>query len=102
MAGSAALTEEGEIVGVLLPNISTTVALVLGLAAMRRVPRCSTTRRARSDARACVAAGVKTVITSRRFVQVARLDAAVKALVTLRIVYLEELRGSFGCATSSG
>jgi acyl-[acyl-carrier-protein]-phospholipid O-acyltransferase/long-chain-fatty-acid--[acyl-carrier-protein] ligase len=36
------------------------------------------------------------VITSRRFVTVARLEAAVASLSTIRIVYLEDLRTRFG------
>ena len=45
---------------------------------------------------ACIAAGIKTVITSRRFVALARLEAAVAALSTVRIVYVEDLRARFG------
>jgi acyl-[acyl-carrier-protein]-phospholipid O-acyltransferase / long-chain-fatty-acid--[acyl-carrier-protein] ligase len=88
------VTHDGETVGVLLPNISTTVALVLGLtAAGRSCAMLNYSSGAEAMRAACVAAGVKTVITSRRFVQVARLDAAVNGLGTLRLIYLEELRG---------
>src|SRR5690606_17448100 len=41
---------------------------------------------------ACVAAGVRTVITSRRFIQVARLEAGVKAMQGVELVYVEDLR----------
>ena len=88
------VTQHGENVGILLPNISTTVGLVLGLtAAGRACAMLNYSSGAEAMRAACVAAGVKTVITSKRFVQVARLDAAVKALGALRVVYLEELRG---------
>lgn len=90
------VTIEREIVGVMLPNLSTTVALVLGLTAMRRVA-AMLNYSAGPDAMhaACVAAGIKTVITSRRFIQVARLDPSVRALHGVNLVYVEDLRNSF-------
>lgn len=91
------LSEEGEIIGVLMPNIAATVSLLFGLSLMRRVP-AMLNYTAGSDAlrSACIAAGVKTIITSRRFVQMARLEEAIAALSTVRIVYLEDLRARFG------
>ena len=93
------VSEEGETVGVMLPNLATTVALVLGLTGARRVA-AMLNYSAGPDAMnaACVAAGVKTVLTSRRFVQVARLEASVKALLGVRLVYLEDLRETLGLA----
>jgi acyl-[acyl-carrier-protein]-phospholipid O-acyltransferase / long-chain-fatty-acid--[acyl-carrier-protein] ligase len=87
------VTKEGEIVGVMLPNLSTTVALVFGLTAMRRVA-AMLNYSAGVDAMsaACVAADIRTVITSRRFLQVARLEDAVRTLQSLNLVYLEDLR----------
>jgi acyl-[acyl-carrier-protein]-phospholipid O-acyltransferase/long-chain-fatty-acid--[acyl-carrier-protein] ligase len=91
------LTEEGEIVGVLMPNLATTVALLFGLGAMRRVPALLNYTAGPDALRsACIAAGIKTVITSRRFVDVARLGSSITALSTVRIVYLEDLRAKFG------
>lgn len=89
--------EEGEIVGVLMPNLAATVALLLGLGAMRRVPALLNYTSGPDALRsACIAAGIKTVVTSRRFVEVARLSSSVTALSTVRIVYLEDLRAKFG------
>jgi acyl-[acyl-carrier-protein]-phospholipid O-acyltransferase/long-chain-fatty-acid--[acyl-carrier-protein] ligase len=94
---SCKLAGEREIVGVMMPNIAATIALLLGLGAMRRVPAMLNYTSGPDALRsACVAAGIKTVITSRRFVSVARLEAAVAALSTVRIVYLEDLRARFG------
>ena len=91
------LTEESEIVGVLMPNLATTVALVFGLGAMRRLPALLNYSAGPDALRsACIAAGIKTVITSRRFVEVARLGSSITALSTVRIVYLEDLRAKFG------
>jgi acyl-[acyl-carrier-protein]-phospholipid O-acyltransferase / long-chain-fatty-acid--[acyl-carrier-protein] ligase len=93
----AKLSDDREIVGVMMPNIATTVALLLGLSAMRRVPAMLNYTSGPDALRsACIAAGIKTLITSRRFVEVARLGGSISALSTVRIVYLEDLRAKFG------
>jgi acyl-[acyl-carrier-protein]-phospholipid O-acyltransferase/long-chain-fatty-acid--[acyl-carrier-protein] ligase len=87
------VTQEGEIVGLLLPNVSTTVAAVLGLTASGRTcAMLNYSSGAEAMRAACVAAGVKTILTSKRFVHVARLGNAISALAEQRIVYLEDLR----------
>ena len=87
------VSSEGETVGVMLPNLSTTVALVLGLTATRRVAAMlNYSAGPEAMHAACIAAGIKTVITSRRFIKMARLDAAMKALGGFQLVYLEDLR----------
>jgi acyl-[acyl-carrier-protein]-phospholipid O-acyltransferase / long-chain-fatty-acid--[acyl-carrier-protein] ligase len=87
------VSHEREIVGIMLPNLSTTVALLFGLTASRRVA-AMLNYSAGSDAMqaACIAAGIRTVITSRRFIQVARLHANVRALHGVKLVYVEEVR----------
>jgi acyl-[acyl-carrier-protein]-phospholipid O-acyltransferase / long-chain-fatty-acid--[acyl-carrier-protein] ligase len=93
------LAEEGEIVGVMMPNIAATVAALLGLSAMRRIPALLNYTAGPDALRsACIAAGIKTLVTSRRFVEVAKLGSSVAALSTVRIVYLEDLRAKFGLA----
>jgi acyl-[acyl-carrier-protein]-phospholipid O-acyltransferase/long-chain-fatty-acid--[acyl-carrier-protein] ligase len=91
------LAEEGEIVGVMMPNIAATVAALFGLSAMRRIPALLNYTAGPDALRsACIAAGIKTLVTSRRFVEVAKLGSSVAALSTVRIVYLEDLRAKFG------
>jgi acyl-[acyl-carrier-protein]-phospholipid O-acyltransferase/long-chain-fatty-acid--[acyl-carrier-protein] ligase len=91
------LAAEGEIVGVLMPNLATTVALLFGLGAMRRTPALLNYTAGPDALRsACVAAGIKTLLTSRRFVEVAKLGSSIAALSTVRIAYLEDLRARFG------
>jgi acyl-[acyl-carrier-protein]-phospholipid O-acyltransferase/long-chain-fatty-acid--[acyl-carrier-protein] ligase len=91
------LAGEGEIVGVMMPNLATTVALLIGLSAMRRTPALLNYTSGPDALRsACIAAGIKTLVTSRRFVEVARLGSSISALSTLRIIYLEDLRTQFG------
>jgi acyl-[acyl-carrier-protein]-phospholipid O-acyltransferase/long-chain-fatty-acid--[acyl-carrier-protein] ligase len=89
------VTQEGENVGVMLPNVSATVALVLGLTAMRRAAAMlNYSAGPDSINAACTAAGVKTVLTSRRFVRLARLESVVQALSGLELIYVEDLRES--------
>lgn len=88
------VSSEGEIVGVLMPNLSATVCLLLGLSAMRRVPALlNYTSGPEAIHGACVAAGIATVITSRLFVKKARLESSIKALAGVNLVYVEDLRG---------
>jgi acyl-[acyl-carrier-protein]-phospholipid O-acyltransferase/long-chain-fatty-acid--[acyl-carrier-protein] ligase len=93
------VSRESENVGVLLPSVSTTIGLILGLTAMRRTPAMLNYTSGPDAMRgACIAAGIRTVITSRRFIEVARLDAAIRGLSEFRILYLEDLRAQFTTA----
>ncbi|HEX4986439.1 MAG TPA: AMP-binding protein [Burkholderiales bacterium] len=90
-------TADREVVGVLLPNVVGAVAVVLGLSAARRVPAVfnySAGPLAVEGAR--VAANVRTVVTSRRFVQNAHLQPLLDALPGCRLLFLEDLRAGFG------
>ncbi|MEQ1775411.1 MAG: AMP-binding protein [Burkholderiales bacterium] len=85
----------GETVGVLLPNLSTSLAVILGLSAKGRVPAMlnysAGTEALRS---ACVAACVKTVVTSRLFLERIKLEKLAEALPEVRLLYLEDLRNT--------
>jgi len=96
---SAGFTAPGERVGVMMPNIGATVCLVFGLASRGRVAAMLNYSSGVESVRgACVAADIRTVITSRSFVEVARLQSLIEALSSCRIVYVEDLRGSMGLA----
>ena len=45
---------------------------------------------------ACIAANIKTVITSRKFIEAATLENVVQNFQNLNVVYLEDLRADFG------
>ena len=91
------LAGEGERIGVLLPNLSATVNLIFGLAAFQRVPAMlNYTAGAEGMQNACVAAGVKVAITSRKFLETAKLTETVDAVQGVRWVYLEDLKATFG------
>lgn len=86
-------TAEGEAVGVLLPNLATTICLLLGMSAYRRVPAMlNYTAGVDGMQNACTAARVRTIITSRKFLETAKLTSAVEELKDIRLVYLEDLQ----------
>ncbi len=90
-------TRAGEAVGVLLPNLAATVALLFGLSARGRVPALlNYTAGAEGLGHACAAAAVNTVITSRRFVTAAKLEPALAGLGRQRLLYLEDLAAGVG------
>jgi acyl-[acyl-carrier-protein]-phospholipid O-acyltransferase/long-chain-fatty-acid--[acyl-carrier-protein] ligase len=92
-------TREDEHVGVLMPNAGATACLLNGLMAWRRVPAIlNYTSGLDGMQSACRMSQVKTVITSRAFLEKARLEATVARLAEVRIVYIEDLRPSFTLA----
>ena len=89
----ARMTQSRENVGVLLPNVIPTACTVLGLMAFGRVPAMLNYSAGPSAARSsCAAARVQTVITSRAFVEQARLSTLVAAINDLKLLYLEDVR----------
>lgn len=86
-----------EAVGVLMPNVTNTLALVLGMTAFNRIPAMlNYTAGTAGMQNACIAANVKTIITSRKFIEAASLEEVVSKFTGLNVVYLEDLRGEFG------
>ncbi len=79
-----------------MPNVTNTVCLIYGMSAMRRVPAMlNYTAGADGMSSACVVAGVKTVITSRKFLETAKLSEVVASIPNVDIVFLEDLRSHF-------
>jgi acyl-[acyl-carrier-protein]-phospholipid O-acyltransferase/long-chain-fatty-acid--[acyl-carrier-protein] ligase len=90
---TARFTAPGERVGVMLPNLGATVCLVFGLTSRGRVAAMLNYSSGVEALRvACVAGVLRTVITSRAFIQAAHLEHLLTALEGCRIVYLEDLR----------
>jgi acyl-[acyl-carrier-protein]-phospholipid O-acyltransferase/long-chain-fatty-acid--[acyl-carrier-protein] ligase len=90
------LTAEGEHVGVLMPNATPTVMLLFGMFCFRRVPAMlNYTAGVEGMQSACQAAQVRTVLTSRAFLERARITEKVAQLRDVRLVYLEDLRPQF-------
>ncbi len=87
------ITEEGENVGVFLPNSSKTLYVVLGLQLHGRVPAMLNFSTGSSGmSSACKTAQIKTVLTSRRFIGMAKIhDDAERLATEINLVYLEDL-----------
>ena len=80
-------------IGLLLPNLAPTLALLIGLTAFRRVPAMlNYTAGSEAMQSACTAAGIGTIITSRAFLEQAKLTDKVAALHDIKVVCLEDLR----------
>lgn len=87
---------QDENVGVLLPNVTNTICLIFGMSAMGCVPAMlNYTAGPAGIQNACIAANVKTIITSRKFIEAAKLENIIAGLGNLQIMYLEELRSQF-------
>lgn len=91
-------TVHGEKVGVLLPTSSGCAVTLLALSARGRVPAMlNFTAGAEAMRAACAAVDARTILTSRRFVEMARLTEVVERLgADLNIVYLEDVRTGIG------
>jgi len=83
----------GERIGLLLPNLAPTLGLVFGLTARRRVPAMlNYTAGTDGMQAACTAAAIKVILTSRAFVEQAKLGDKLAGLSGIRLIYLEDLR----------
>ncbi|WP_430435520.1 bifunctional acyl-ACP--phospholipid O-acyltransferase/long-chain-fatty-acid--ACP ligase [Methyloversatilis sp.] len=89
----ARITRPDERVGVLLPNLAPTLGLVFGLNAHRRVPAMlNYTAGVNGMQAACTAAELRVIVTSRAFVDQAKLGDKLAALQGVELHYLEDLR----------
>jgi acyl-[acyl-carrier-protein]-phospholipid O-acyltransferase/long-chain-fatty-acid--[acyl-carrier-protein] ligase len=87
-------TVSGAAVGLLLPNAAATAVAFFALQAWGRVPAMlNFTAGADAVVAACSAAGVRVVVSSRRFIEQARLATLAETLAgTVRLLYLEDIR----------
>lgn len=94
----AALTPGQKYVGVLMPNANAAVATIFGLYAYGRVPAMlNFSTGAVNMAAACTAAEVRTIITSRKFIEAGEMQDDVKLLErNCKFVYLEDVRETVG------
>lgn len=88
----------GENVGVLLPNSCKTLVVVLGVQLYQRVPAMlNFSVGAAGMISACETGQVKTVLTSRKFVELAKLQTEVGLLAQqVKVLYLEDLAANLG------
>ncbi|HUQ94865.1 MAG TPA: bifunctional acyl-ACP--phospholipid O-acyltransferase/long-chain-fatty-acid--ACP ligase [Bryobacteraceae bacterium] len=93
------LAAEREHVGVLLPNAGPTVAVLFGMFATRRIPAMMNyTAGVEGMQSACETAQIRTILTSRAFLEKGKLTDKIAQLKNVRIVYLEDLRPQFSIA----
>jgi acyl-[acyl-carrier-protein]-phospholipid O-acyltransferase / long-chain-fatty-acid--[acyl-carrier-protein] ligase len=87
-------TAPGERVGILLPNVQGAAVTFFALSAFGRVPSMlNFTAGIKNNRAACEVGGLSTIITSRRFVDQAKLEDVVAAIAQgRRVVYLEDVR----------
>ena len=92
------LAEEGKALGVMLPNANGAAATILAAMSAGRVPAMiNFTAGAANILAACKAAEIATIVTSRGFVEKAKLEPLAGALAeTVRVVYLEDVRAEIG------
>ncbi len=94
----AAMTRKGEHVGVLLPNVNAAVVTFFALQAFGRIPAMLNFSTGVSNMQAgMVAAGVERIVTSRAFVEKAKLEKTIEALAErAAIVWLEDVGAGIG------
>jgi len=90
------LASEGKALGVMLPNANGAVVTILGVMSAGRVPAMiNFTAGAASILAACKAAEVTTIVTSRAFVEKAKLGAVAEQLAqAANVIYLEDVRAT--------
>ncbi len=89
----AKLSSAGEVVGVLLPGSIATVGVFFGLNSRGRIPAMLNYGAGLNNLlSACATAKVKTVVTSRRFIEIAKLDQELAQLqARYQVIFLEDL-----------
>lgn len=94
----AGLSEPEERVGILLPSSVGVVVTFYGLHAHGRVPvMLNFTAGERNVKAAIKAAGVRTVLSAKRFVQQAKIDDLIAEIETVaKVVWLDDVRKSIG------
>ncbi|MFZ2971205.1 MAG: bifunctional acyl-ACP--phospholipid O-acyltransferase/long-chain-fatty-acid--ACP ligase [Ferribacterium limneticum] len=91
------ISQPGEKVGLLLPNLVPTIGLIFGLTARKRIPAMLNYSAGTDAMQAAVdAAQIRAVITSRAFVEQAKLGDKLAGLKGVQLVYLEDVREKIG------
>ena len=87
------LTQRGENVGLMLPGSTGALVTFFALQAYGRIPAMlNFSAGSQAMLSACKTAKIKNVITSRRFIELARLKDTVEQLKDVNIIYIEDLK----------
>ena len=103
----AGYCSRGERVGLMVPNSVGAVVTFFALQSHGRVPAMLNFSTGLANMQAAIAAAdIKTVITSRKFIEVAKMEDTVAAFEkAVKVVYLEDMKAShprFGQSTGTG
>ncbi len=91
------LSQPGERIGLLLPNLVPTLGLIFGLTARQRIPAMlNYTAGLEAMQAACAGAEIRTIVTSRAFVEQAKLADKLAGLQGIQLIYLEDVREQIG------
>lgn len=92
------VSSDGEIIGVMLPNTLACVVTYFALQAYGRIPAMlNFTAGSYAIKAACDVANVKTIVTSRRFIEQAELSAIIQQLNSHhKVLYLEDIAAKIG------
>lgn len=91
-----AITEKGENVGIMLPNTVACLVSFFSMQAIGRVPAMiNFSSGIKAMLSACKTAKIKTVITSRKFIEASRMEATVEQMAqNCNLIYIEDLAKS--------
>ena len=88
-------SQSDEAIGILMPTAVVTLALVFGMSAMGRIPAMlNFTAGCDALQSACDGSKIKTIITSKAFIEQAKLDEKLAQLQNVTLLYLEDLKKS--------
>jgi len=88
-----------ECVGILMPNLTATIGMLIGTSAQGRVPAMLNYKAGAGGMQdACMAANIHTIISSRTFIEQAKLEQDIAALNGVKILYVEDLRADMSMA----
>lgn len=87
------VSEKNEAIGVLLPNVAVTPAIIFGLNVFNRIPAMlNYTLGSQGLQLACETTKIKKIVTSRAFLEAGKLQPLVDGLKDIQILYLEDLK----------
>lgn len=88
--------EENKAIGLLMPNSSASAAAFLAIMSSGRIPAMLNFTAGEANLRsACISAGIRTIVTSRTFIEKGHLSGLIEKLDQITdIVYLEDLAAS--------